>query len=60
MTREQVNNTLRYLERLREDSYEADAKAEKQMVREYGRIWRTIEPYVSGKVPYTQPESSTQ
>jgi hypothetical protein len=54
MTREQVSSTLMYMERLREASYEAETKAqERRMVREYGALWKSIEPFVTGAEPYT-------
>jgi hypothetical protein len=54
MTRDQVNRTLSHMERIRMDSYEADTPAEeKRLTAEYGRLWRAIEPYVSGREPYT-------
>jgi len=46
---------LSYMERLRMDSYEADsASEEKRLVAEYGRLWRIVQPYVEGKIPYSQ------
>lgn len=59
MTRESVNSILMEMERIREASYEADsAREEKRLVREYGRLWKVIEPYVSGATPYS-PSPST-
>lgn len=55
MTREQVNQTLRMMEHVRELSYEADtAKEERRLTREYGAMWKSIEPYVQGQKPYTE------
>lgn len=54
MTREQVSRTLRYMEHLRMASYEADSeREERKLTAEYGRLWRSIAPYVEGKTPYT-------
>lgn len=56
MTRDDVSRTLSHMERIRMDSYEADTKAEeRQLTAEYGRLWRAIEPYVSGRRPYKAP-----
>lgn len=36
------------------DAMEAESAAEERRLdREYGRLWASIEPYVSGKRPYT-------
>lgn len=52
MTREQVNSTLAYMERLREASYEAETKAEeRRMLREYNQLWKSVEPFLSEKQP---------
>lgn len=56
MRRDQVEQTLRMMERCREFSYEAKSKREaKRLEREYGQMWKSIEPYVSGRVPYSDP-----
>ena len=56
MTRDDVSRTLRQMERIREDSYQAPSRAEEQRLdREYGRMWAAIEPYVSGREPYSEP-----
>jgi len=53
MTREQVSRTLRYMEQLRENSHEAETPAEeRRKTKEYGRLWKAIEPYVTGRKPY--------
>jgi len=55
MTREQISQTLRYMEHLRMESYEAETKAqERRLVSEYGLLWKSIEPYVTGKEPYSE------
>lgn len=55
MTREQVSRTLRYMESIRLASYEAETKREEQRLKaEYGRLWRSIEPYVNGEQPYSE------
>jgi hypothetical protein len=47
MTREQVNALLRQMEHVRELSYEAETAAEeKRLVRDYGRMWRAIRPFL--------------
>lgn len=57
MTREQVSKMLLHMERLRMDSYEAESKQkEKRLLAEYRRLWTVVEPYVSGKQPYTPPK----
>lgn len=49
MTREQISRTLMYMERLRMDSYEAETKTEERRLNaEYGRLWKSIRPYVEG------------
>lgn len=54
MTREQVSQTLRYMEQIREDSGEAEPPVAKRLIAEYGRLWRIVKPYVEGKTPYTR------
>ena len=57
MTREEVNRRLMHMEQLREWSYEADTRAEeRRMTAEYGRMWKAIEPYVTGKKPYSDAD----
>lgn len=58
MTREDVSRTLRYMEHLRESSYEASPRKAKQMDAEYGRLWESIRPYVEGKIPYSESKPS--
>lgn len=54
MTREDVARTLRMMERVREMSYEAETKREeRRLVREYGRMHKAIEPYITGKKQYS-------
>ena len=54
MTRDQVNRMLRTMEHVREMSYEADTKAEeKRLCREYARMHKAIEPYITGKKQYS-------
>jgi hypothetical protein len=37
------------------ESYEAETKAqERRLVSEYGLLWKSIEPYVTGKEPYSE------
>lgn len=56
MTRDDVARTLRMMETCRMMSYEAETKKEERRLnREYGQMWRAIEPYVSGKKAYTEP-----
>lgn len=51
MTREEINRTLRHMERLREDADEAEGAERKRLDREYGRLWKQIEPFVMGSEP---------
>lgn len=54
MTRDDVARTLRFMERIREDSYEAETKREeRRLVREYAKMHKAIEPYITGKKPYS-------
>jgi len=54
MTRTAVSRALMELERIREASYEADTKREeRQLTAEYNRLWKAIEPFISGREPYT-------
>lgn len=54
MTREEYSQTLRYMEYLRLSSYEAETKrVEIAMTREYGRLAKQIEPYVTGEKPFS-------
>jgi hypothetical protein len=40
-------------------SHEADSKKEERRLnREYGQMWKAIEPYVAGKKPYTDDAPS--
>ena len=49
MTKAEISRTLAYMERLRMDSYEADTEEEEaELVAEYGRLWKTVEPYLRG------------
>jgi hypothetical protein len=55
MTRDTVNGILRQMEQIRMDSYEAETvREERRLDREYGRLWKIIEPYVTGKTPYSE------
>lgn len=55
MTREAVARLLRGMEQLREDIDEAESPAEKRRLKkEYGQMMKAIEPYVTGKEPYTE------
>jgi hypothetical protein len=50
MTRDQLTRTLQQMERIRLDSYEAETPAEeRRLTAEYGRLWKTIEAYVTGR-----------
>lgn len=50
MTQEQINRILRQMELVRELSYEAEsAKEERRLIKEYERLWKSIEPYVNTK-----------
>lgn len=54
MMRAQVNQTLRMMEQIRELSYEAEnAREERRMTKQYNDMWKSIEPYVSGRIPYS-------
>jgi hypothetical protein len=53
MTRDQVNRILSQMESIRMDAMAESAAEERRLDREYGRLWASIEPYVSGKRPYT-------
>jgi hypothetical protein len=53
MTHEDVNRTLRYMEHLREAADEAESAAEaRRLDREYGALWRSVEPFVMGTEPF--------
>ena len=53
VTRDDVARTLRMMETCRMMSYEAETKKEERRLnRQYGQMWKAIEPYVSGKKPY--------
>jgi hypothetical protein len=55
MTREDVARTLRFMESIREQSYEAETKREeRRLVREYGRMAKAIKPYIDGAIPYSE------
>lgn len=55
MTREAVARLLRGMEQLREDIDEAESPAEeRRLKKEYGQMMKAIEPYVTGKEPYTE------
>lgn len=52
---EDVNRVLRQMEQLRHDAMEAETVAEERRLdREYGRLYRVIEPYLNGTEPYTE------
>lgn len=54
MTRDQVNSILRQMEHVRELSYEAETRAEERRLdKEYGRLSKSIEPWITGKRPYS-------
>jgi hypothetical protein len=56
MTRDEYSRTLRYMERLRMDSYEAEtAREERRMTAEYGRLAKQIEPYALGTKEFDLP-----
>lgn len=51
MTRSEFNRTLRFMERVREQSYEAETKREeRRLLAEYRRMNAAIEPYATGKL----------
>lgn len=51
MKRSQYSSILRGMERLREDSYEAETKREeRRLLAEYRRLAKLIEPYALGKL----------
>ena len=53
MTRDQVSATLRMMEQLRENSYEAESRRDElRMQRQYSAMWAAIQPYVTGAEPY--------
>lgn len=55
MTKEQVATVLRHMENVRLASYETDSKAEeRRLTKEYGRLFRTIKPYILSEKPYTE------
>lgn len=54
MKKSDVDFTLRMMEQCRHLSYEAETKKEeKRLTREYSQMWKSIEPYVTGKKPYS-------
>lgn len=54
MTRDDVARTLRMMETCRMVSYEAETKKEERRLNcEYSQMWKAIQPYVSGKKPYS-------
>jgi hypothetical protein len=54
VTRAEVAQQLRLMEHCRHLSYEAETKREeRRLLREYGLMWRAIEPYVNGTKPYS-------
>lgn len=56
MTRDDVNRTLRMMEQCRHLRMEAETiTEERRLTREYRRMWDSIEPYVSGNKPYSEP-----
>lgn len=56
MTRDDVARTLRFMENIREQSYEAETKREeRRLVREYARMAKAIKPYIDGTIPYSEP-----
>jgi hypothetical protein len=47
------------MEQLRMDSYEAESAAhERRLLREYGRLWKIVEPFARGNAEFS--ESSDQ
>lgn len=59
MTYEEVARTLRHMEHLRLSSYEAETRAEeRRLTTEYGRLWKSIRPYVEGELQFDPPISS--
>ena len=55
MTRDDVARTLRFMEHVREQSYEAETKREeRRLVREYSQMARAIKPYIDGTTPYSE------
>lgn len=58
MTREDVARELRMMEQVRHDSYEAEtSKEEKRLTSLYGKMAKAIEPYITGKKPYSEPRT---
>lgn len=56
VTRDDVSRTLRQMENIREQSYEAETEAEERRLdREYGRLSKSIRPYLDGSKPYSEP-----
>jgi hypothetical protein len=56
MTREQYSQTLRYMEHLRELSYEAESpREERRLNREYDALWKSIAPYATGEKNLDDP-----
>lgn len=54
MTRSEVERTLMWMESCREQSYEAETLKEKRRLeREYTAMWKSIEPYILKKKPYS-------
>jgi hypothetical protein len=58
MTRKQVADILRQMERVRELAHEVESKKRaRQFLTEYRRMWKAISPYVTGKKPYSEPKA---
>jgi|GEM_PF-1584241 hypothetical protein len=56
MTRAEVDRTLMRMESIRMDAMEAESAAEERRLNaEYDRLWKAIQPYVSGSEPYSDP-----
>lgn len=54
MKKSDVDFQLRMMEQCRMLSYEAETKAEeKRLNRQYNQMWKSIEPYVTGKKSYS-------
>lgn len=59
MTRDEVTRIVGEMERIREDSYEAETEAEeRRLISEYDRLSRIVEPYLDGKISYSKQAAS--
>lgn len=61
MKRAQYEQLLRQMEHCRELSYEADTVAEeRRLTADYGRMWKAVEPYAMGALPFDDEPASQE